>query len=477
MAEDGDPSAERPIDVVRSLTADPSSSASKLPLLLRFFEDDNRQTRLLGALGICLIADTDPDTAPAIIRRLSDRLEGVGRPEAIIAYNYIVSQFPAEVDAALLADTDNTPDTISADASELSEKVGRVRPPGLGSYDPRNVEPDPQVIDPDDVQRHPDGATTGPGSNSKAETDADEEINIDYSRSNSKRDRQRWNQLFERLSEIVEHSRFDDLMILSGRKRTRYAEVSEVLANDGGDERALALRLLDRPADGESFVEALIEAIEAWDSVGDHPNIVSVIHWGRRPRPWLATDPSDLTLVERGGAFDPSVALSVTLELADALDYAHQRGVVHGGIDPKNVTVSLGSGEAGITGSLDNFGLLNVYRWYVTPSSYLDPRYAAPEYYDRQFGQVDHATDIYQLGAVLYRLLTGRPPFRGEFEGIRDQIMRADPPEPSQFADVPATLDQIVTKAMAKRTLTRYETINDFRGDVSRVNEELTNGD
>jgi len=80
----------------------------------------------------------------------------------------------------------------------------------------------------------------------------------------------------------------------------------------------------------------------------------------------------------------------------------HERGIVHAGIDAESVAYYGNVLEETDRQPplLDNIGLLSVYRHHFDPSQFLDPRYAAPEYYERRFGCIDHATDIYQLDAV-----------------------------------------------------------------------------
>ncbi|WP_135661747.1 protein kinase domain-containing protein [Halorhabdus rudnickae] len=477
MADAGDHPSGDPFDPVREVMAEPSEATDSVPRLLGLLDTGEPTVRLAGTFGLCLVAVADPDSIPTIVTRLADRLEGEGRAEATVAYEYLVSQYPRRVDEVLRERDDSgqaTPPGRGNDSTTDRDDVGRVRPPGVGAYDPRTVEPNRSVIDPADPQRHPEADEPDSPSNGP-ETAADDPSGPTPGRFRSEpTDRQQWNRLYERLSAIVDHSRFEDLMVLSGRTRDRYADVSRVLAVKDSAERAIALRLFHPPReDRDAFVADLSDALAEWRAVGDHSNIVTVFDVGDRPQPWAATEPIVETLADRAGRLEPPAAVSLAIDLADGLAYAHQHGVIHGGLDPENVALP-GADETPETGALDNFALLGVYRWYVTPATCLDPRYAAPEYYDRRFGRIDHATDVYHLGAVLYRLLTGRPPFVGPFDAIRESVMQDEPPEPSSVADLPNRLDRIVTKAMGKHTLGRYETINDLRGDLARVHEELT---
>ncbi len=82
------------------------------------------------------------------------------------------------------------------------------------------------------------------------------------------------------------------------------------------------------------------------------------------------------------------------------------------------------------------------------------PHYAAPEQFDEAYGPVDDITDIYQLGAVFYELFTGRPPFDGRPTQVMRAVMDDDPTPPSEYADVPAELEEILLAALGTITPT-----------------------
>ncbi|CCQ32445.1 Serine-threonine protein kinase [Halorhabdus tiamatea SARL4B] len=466
-----------PFETVQAVMADPAASTDRLPSLLGLLDDDDPTVRLAGAFALCLVAVADPGSITYVRDRLSDRLE-TGNAEARLTLEYIARRFPDRVEAEFASDSKVSREGTGAPGGERGrdsrvEDVGRVRPPRAG-FDPRSVDPNRSVIDPADPQRHDDPAQGPSGGSSPPEGTVPEELK--RSETNIA-ERRQWNRLFERLSEIVAYSRFEELRMLSGQQRGRYADVARVLTVDEGVERALAMRLFYRPsaADSDSLLESLATALDRWQGISDHPGIATVYDWNQAPQPWAATDLLETTVADRVEALAPSRAVSIAIDVADALAYAHTHGVVHGGLDPRNVGLpALGERGDADTATLVNVGLLEVYRYHVSPASCLDPRYAAPEYYDRQFGKIDHATDIYHLGAVLYRLLTGRPPFLGEFEAVREDVLNAAPPQPSLQVDVPDALDNVVSKALAKRSLGRYETINDLRQDLTRVHAELT---
>ena len=216
---------------------------------------------------------------------------------------------------------------------------------------------------------------------------------------------------------IATRSRFDKIHILATSERDRYANIYDALVARRGEEKAVALRLLHQPPVGErpAFAERLKQVLRQWSEIGDHDHIVTVLDWGVDPRPWLATVFTGESLAQR----DPrplALGLREAVHLADAISYGHRNEVIHGGLDPRNVnypTDVLTSEEPYRLPLLDNVSLMSAFRFYFEPTLCLDPRYAAPEYFSREYGRVDHSTDIYQLGAVLYRLFTGKHRSRG----------------------------------------------------------------
>ncbi len=94
--------------------------------------------------------------------------------------------------------------------------------------------------------------------------------------------------------------------------------------------------------------------------------------------------------------------------------------------------------------------------------------YAAPEQFSDS-ASTDDRTDIYQLGAVFYELFIGQPPFEGEMFAVMKQIENERPTPPSGIADVPAALDEILPRALAKEPDDRYSDIVYLRDDLQKL--------
>lgn len=277
----------------------------------------------------------------------------------------------------------------------------------------------------------------------------------------------------ETFASIAALSDFDRLSAVARGVEERYATGYRCRAAVDDDERGVAARLFDRPEESDrlDFRAALSDALGRWEALGDGDRVVAVVDWGERPRPWVATQPVDASLADRGR---PPVdrAVDQAVALADALGHCHRHGAVHGGLDPKSV-VYPGDGLTGLDEPiLDNPGLMGVFRRYFEPADYLDPRFAAPEYFDDDFGAVDTATDVYGLGAVCYFLLTGRPPFDGSYGAVRRGVLSESPDAPSSVVDAaPADADSVLAKALAKRKLKRYDSVEAFAADLRRVRD------
>jgi len=263
--------------------------------------------------------------------------------------------------------------------------------------------------------------------------------------------------------------------VLASQVQSRYSEDYRALVGQGAQERAIVLRVLDTPDESavrSAFEEQARDALARWAGIDDHGHVVTLLDWGVTPRPWLATTFADEALARREVA-GPEQALDDAIALAGALCHVHRNDVVHAGIDPGNVVYTDEvMDEAGRGPLLDNVGLLEVVRHYQNPATVLDPRYAAPEYFGRQFGRIDAATDVYQLGAVVYHLFAGRAPFDGSFGEVRDAVTSPATPVPGDVApDVPSAVDEVVSKAMATRKLTRYETVDHLQQDLHAIRE------
>jgi serine/threonine protein kinase/Flp pilus assembly protein TadD len=157
------------------------------------------------------------------------------------------------------------------------------------------------------------------------------------------------------------------------------------------------------------------------------------------------------------------------IQTAEALDHAHQLGIVHRDIKPGNLMLD-GRGNLWVT----DFGLAHIQHseasLTATGQALGTPRYMSPEQTMAKRVPVDHRTDVYSLGATLYELLTLRPAFGSEDrQELLRQIAFEEPARPRRLERaIPAELETIVLKAMEKRPQDRYATAQELADDLER---------
>jgi hypothetical protein len=216
-------------------------------------------------------------------------------------------------------------------------------------------------------------------------------------------------------------------------------------------------------------------------SVNDiqHPNIVDIIDFGTLP-PISPNDPpfvyffmeyiegtSVTDLIAREGPLPPARALAIALQIADALAASHHKGIVHRDLKSDNVML-LRRGQHDFVKLLD-FGIAkmtgNATSSQRTRTGIVmgTPQYMSPEQCEGR-SSIDHRTDIYALGILLYQMLTGRVPFVGaNFGEVLVQQMAFPPLAPSLIVpQISPHLEQVVLKALEKRQEHRYARMDDM---------------
>jgi serine/threonine protein kinase len=163
--------------------------------------------------------------------------------------------------------------------------------------------------------------------------------------------------------------------------------------------------------------------------------------------------------------------VEIVFKCTRALEFAHKMGITHRDLKPANI---LYAGETDV--KVTDFGAALVASGEVTQVSAIgSPAYMSPEQVKEQ--ALNHQTDIYSLGVVMYQLLAGRLPFQATNNfSLIYQIANTEPQPPSAYRpQIPATLDEIVRRAMAKDLARRYQHWEDFSLDLAEVfrNERL----
>ncbi len=193
----------------------------------------------------------------------------------------------------------------------------------------------------------------------------------------------------------------------------------------------------------------------------NHPNIVSVYEFGNVGQTYYFlmeyVDGSTLRDVVRTNLLTPEHALSIIPHLCDALQYAHNKGVVHRDIKPENILMTIDGSvkvaDFGLSLLLGNDSSSEA----ITGTNQVmgTPRYMAPEQFEGTH-DVDHRADIYSLGVVFYEMLTGELPI-GRFA------------VPSQKVEIDVRLDEVVLRALEKEPQRRYQTASQIKSDVQSI--------
>jgi len=193
-----------------------------------------------------------------------------------------------------------------------------------------------------------------------------------------------------------------------------------------------------------------------------HPHIVQLFQYGRHDdQPFFVLEfvggGSLAGRLKAAGHFTPRDAATMVAKLADGISAAHQKGVVHRDLKPANVLLTE-AGEPKIT----DFGLAKTGRSDMTATGLVmgTPSYMSPEQAEGKTREVGTPTDVYALGAILYELTTGRPPFRGNTPMATIQMVLTREPERLRAVDtgIPRDLETICLKCLEKDAKKRYAT-------------------
>ena len=236
---------------------------------------------------------------------------------------------------------------------------------------------------------------------------------------------------------------------------------------DPGIERTVAIKTVRKDlVDPELAAQVMARFKNEAKAAGRllHPNIVSVYEYGEDDaNAFIAMEYVDGTglreYLNRKATFDLGQVVAIVSQVLEALEFAHERGVVHRDIKPANLILTA-SGAVKVA----DFGIARIDTSNLTNAGMVmgTPSYMSPE--QCQGKDIDRRSDLFSTGVVLYELLTGEKPFSGSIEAIAFKICYEDHRPPSEVSklEVTAGLDAIVATALSKSPDTRFQNARAF---------------
>jgi serine/threonine-protein kinase len=251
------------------------------------------------------------------------------------------------------------------------------------------------------------------------------------------------------------------------------------LAEHPGIGKKVALKVLHAELSGNAEIaERFFNEAKAVNNIG-HPNIVDILDYGIIQSGTgqlmyffmeYLSGQSLSTVLRNEGPIPPERALNIALQVGDALAASHKCGIVHRDLKPDNIMLQSRGRERDVVKLLD-FGIAKLTgdaaggtgsrtRAGIVMGT---PAYMSPEQCEGKSSAIDHRTDIYALGIVLYEMMVGRVPFIGEGYGeILVQHMTQNPAPPSAFRMIPPHVEAVILKALQKRPDLRFPSMDEF---------------
>jgi len=266
------------------------------------------------------------------------------------------------------------------------------------------------------------------------------------------------------MSDLLEGAMLSDYLLLKCISRGGVADVYR--ARQVGEENYEVAVKIFRPgyARRESFREYFMAEAEKIGQF-EHPNILPFLEFGEGEdllyavTAFVTTGTLEDLLRRVGGKFSAMQALPIMQQLCSAVQYAHGRDVIHGNIKPTNIFVTADGRML-----LSDFGIARGYddsQQSLTRIGWGSAEYAAPE---QSLGVLRRSSDIYSLGVLLFRILTGQPPFTGQtpVEVLLRHVRQQAPSARSLDPNISDAVDGVVHMALQKRSDDRFASAEEF---------------
>ena len=242
-------------------------------------------------------------------------------------------------------------------------------------------------------------------------------------------------------------------------------------------------------------IEALLSEAETWEMLSrrerekprwkGYDHIVGIVDSGERPAPWIAMEYMDGgslegRIAEEDNGLPIDEALWIGECLSRGLEVAHNEVTAHLDLKPANILFRKTQGEQWDVPKIADWGIARDLATEESTGEQFSPVYAAPEQFALDYGgSPDTATDIYQLGGVLYAMFTGRPPHGSGYTKIKARHSQKDLPEPpsTHRGEIPEAVDDCLLRALQPRKADRYRSVSKFEQKLRGIRENLLAGD
>jgi serine/threonine protein kinase len=266
------------------------------------------------------------------------------------------------------------------------------------------------------------------------------------------------------MSVLLEGVMLSDYLLLQCISRRGIADVYR--ARQSGEENyEVAVKVFRTGyAQRESFRDYFMTEAEKIGQF-EHANILPFLEFGEGDSllysvtPFVTTGTLEDLLKHVGGKLTAMQALQIMRQLSSAVQYAHEHDVIHGNIKPTNIFVAADSRIL-----LSDFGIVRGYddsQQSMTRIGWGSAEYAAPE---QSLGVLKRASDIYSLGVLLFRILTGEPPFTGQtpVEVLLKHVRQQAPSARSLDPNISDAVDSVLHRALQKRSDERFSSVEEF---------------
>ncbi len=266
------------------------------------------------------------------------------------------------------------------------------------------------------------------------------------------------------MSDLLEGVQLSDFLLIECINRGGVADVYRGRQVGEGNYEVAVKVFRPGYAQREAFREYFMTEAEKIGQF-EHPNILPFLEFGEGEgllytvTPFIASGTLDDLLKQVGGKFSAMQALPILQQLCNAIQYAHDHDVIHGNIKPSNVFVATDGRML-----LADFGIVRGYddsQQSLTRVGWGSAEYAAPE---QSLGVLRRASDIYALGVLLFRILTGYPPFVGQspVEVLLKHVRQQTPSARSIDPGISDAVDGVLQMAMRKRSDDRFATAQEM---------------